>query len=655
GLFEEIWLPLDEDKYSDNTLREKKPFIYEGNEHSPMPPAYDLLDKDGTPWIELPLLVDEEPIGLISIDNKHSQKPLVEGDMQRLIPFAKSAAQAIKTARKHDSLRNRAQEAETLRETALTLTTSLDQHEIFERILTELQKVVPYDSAAVQLLKGNHLEIIGIHGFPNPSEIIGLSFSVEGNNPNRNVIDQQNYYIVPDVSVAYEHFLEEPLVQAGIRSWLGVPMLVGNKLIGMITLDKHEADFYTEEHARLALAFAAQAAIAIENARAYEAEQNARENVALLLDTINTVANARDLDEGLHAFAEKMVTGLGVTFCHIMLLDDNKQNLLIKAAYPIHRLESTNLKWMPGVGMVIDLLQVGIMQHILDLPKPEVFRKGEVVGGLDVIRHIQETVRLEETLESALVISLRTGQKIFGFCTLGEVRSQNRSPFTKDKIALANSMAAQAAVLIDRMRTHETIQRRALEAGQRIITYQPFRENLKHIIDELRDELNYDVVILYPYDFNQDDFDNPVISGEVRTRHAIRPVKKGAIVLERIRKGPDSHFSSAATNAPLLPDPFTRGENIRASGFLRIKAENQIVGLLFIHKRSNHQFSKDEQKIIQGYAERVKKEIQRTSILQSIVDSLHQAMSFDVIMLYQYDATKNKLSRPFTSGVLTKQ
>ncbi|HIP96344.1 MAG TPA: hybrid sensor histidine kinase/response regulator, partial [Anaerolineae bacterium] len=58
----------------------------------------------------------------------------------------------------------------------------------------------------------------------------------------------------------------------------------GDHLIGMITLDKREPGFYTEEHARLALAFAAQAAIAIENARLYAELQARMREMQTILD-----------------------------------------------------------------------------------------------------------------------------------------------------------------------------------------------------------------------------------------------------------------------------------------------------------------------------------------------------------------------------------
>ena len=48
---------------------------------------------------------------------------------------------------------------------------------------------------------------------------------------------------------------------------MAVPLLVGDRLIGMLTLDSFEPDFYTAEHARTAEAFAAFAATAIDKAR----------------------------------------------------------------------------------------------------------------------------------------------------------------------------------------------------------------------------------------------------------------------------------------------------------------------------------------------------------------------------------------------------
>ena len=54
-------------------------------------------------------------------------------------------------------------------------------------------------------------------------------------------------------------------------------MLMGDRVIGVLSVDKFDADFYTDELAELATAFATQAAMAIENARLLETERTARE------------------------------------------------------------------------------------------------------------------------------------------------------------------------------------------------------------------------------------------------------------------------------------------------------------------------------------------------------------------------------------------
>jgi signal transduction histidine kinase len=146
--------------------------------------------------------------------------------------------------------------------------------EVFELILTELQGVVPYDSASVQQLHEDYLEIIGGRGFPNLDDLLGVRFDLHASdNPNRVVVQTRGPLILDDAPQAYAGFHRDPHARAKTRSWLGTPLLFGDRVIGMIALDKREREFYTQEHAQLAQAFAAQAAIAIENARLFESER----------------------------------------------------------------------------------------------------------------------------------------------------------------------------------------------------------------------------------------------------------------------------------------------------------------------------------------------------------------------------------------------
>ena len=69
---------------------------------------------------------------------------------------------------------------------------------------------------------------------------------------------------------------------ASFHSWMGVPMVAGEKVFGLINLENRKPNFYTEEHAALAQTFANQAGIAIEKAQLYQAALRAAERRAVL-------------------------------------------------------------------------------------------------------------------------------------------------------------------------------------------------------------------------------------------------------------------------------------------------------------------------------------------------------------------------------------
>ncbi|MDY7041777.1 MAG: GAF domain-containing protein, partial [Chloroflexota bacterium] len=234
-------------------------------------------------WIGVPLLVRDEMIGALMMDSTQPSFYTQE-DAELIQALANQAAVAIENARLFEAEARRRQEAETLRLAAQALSATLDLQQVFELILTQLRQAVPYDSASVQLLKGDRLEIIGGLGFPNLDELLGVSFPLDGDNPNREVMITRVPHIISDAQTIYAGFRKKPHAQARIRSWLGVPLLFGDRLTGMIALDKQEPGFYTAEHAHLALAFATQAAIAIENAQLHEKLRTRMRELQTILD-----------------------------------------------------------------------------------------------------------------------------------------------------------------------------------------------------------------------------------------------------------------------------------------------------------------------------------------------------------------------------------
>lgn len=220
--------------------------------------------------LAVPVFVGDKAIGVLNVESAELDA-FSEEDEAFYTAIASQLGVVLENARLYREEQRRRQEAETLYRAVQALTTTLDLHEVLDRILTELQQVVPYDSASVQLLEEGVLKIIGGRGFPNLDELLGISFDPQReDNPNGRVLDSRQPVILEDAPAEYENFRRPPHSLAKIRAWMGVPLLFGDNVIGMIALDKREPGFYTAEHARLAVAYAAQAAIAIENARLYQ-------------------------------------------------------------------------------------------------------------------------------------------------------------------------------------------------------------------------------------------------------------------------------------------------------------------------------------------------------------------------------------------------
>jgi len=161
--------------------------------------------------------------------------------------------------------------AETLLKVASTINMTLDQTRVLTVILEQLAIVMNYDNASIMLLDGEMLNSVARRSIHVP-ESQSLSVPVQKLRHIQEVIEAQRAVVITDT-------YDDPrwMRRAGseqIRCWLGIPLMVQNHIIGLLNLSNGVPDYYTERHVQVATAFAAHAAIAIENARLFTQAQN---------------------------------------------------------------------------------------------------------------------------------------------------------------------------------------------------------------------------------------------------------------------------------------------------------------------------------------------------------------------------------------------
>jgi diguanylate cyclase (GGDEF)-like protein len=180
----------------------------------------------------------------------------------------------------------RAQEAQALRMAGAIVASTLEVAKTVELVLDQALNVVPYDTATVQLLREDALEVIGGTGWDDLNAIRGLRIPYPGENPHTGAIRQSKPVSIPDLRTEYPRFSN--ISGQEIRSWLGVPLVVHGETIGLLVFDSATPDFFTQKHLRLAAAFGDHVAVALFNARLYE---QARE--LAMTDSLTGIATRR--------------------------------------------------------------------------------------------------------------------------------------------------------------------------------------------------------------------------------------------------------------------------------------------------------------------------------------------------------------------------
>ena len=163
----------------------------------------------------------------------------------------------------------RANEAETLRMAAHAVASELDLSRTIRVVLDQASTVVPYDTAAVELLREDGLEIVDGIGWLRPEDVKGARIPVPGDNPHTEAIQQQRPVLLRNAGERYSAFFSSGHA-TGTRSWMGLPLVVHGSVLGLLALKSRTAGFFTADHLRLATTFADHVAVAISNAQLHE-------------------------------------------------------------------------------------------------------------------------------------------------------------------------------------------------------------------------------------------------------------------------------------------------------------------------------------------------------------------------------------------------
>ncbi len=467
---------------------------------------------------------------------------------------------------------------------------------LLEQILQILGTLVSYDTAAIHLATGERLYTQAAVG--RAVHTVGQSnFQLSSDFVWQTIEKTRDLYMCRDVQQASW----KPL--AGfeyVRSFIAIPLAVQNQLIGILTIDHPEPDYFDGEDATVLRLFANHSAIAIQHARLLAESQRHIQDLEILQTTglISIVeTDARTIArETLKILQE----AFGYDLVSMYRVGENALHLLAQYNYP-----SATVRYVIP-------LSTGVMATCVRQRSPILIK--------DVAQH-PEFIAAAPNIHSELCVPIFVQEKVYGVIN---IESQQPGKLGDNDLRLLTILAGKLGVTFQNLQLYDEINQRltalsTLHASSLdIASGMEEDELLNSFIERLLSLTQAQTAAIFLYDtFN----DALMTSGILPPTPLLslgtpQPKDKGILGQVFTQSTPVYVADYALYPAKDRTWPQDRFE-IGAAGVLPLLIKGEIIGVLAVLQARNHEFSPEEKQIHSIFANQIATAIENRRLFQA--------------------------------------
>src|SRR5215813_5865115 len=339
-----------------------------------------------------------------------------------------------------------------LLEVADVVNTTLDLDTTLRRVAELVRKVIDYEIFGILLLNEKTQELYFRFSVGHSREVAERMRIKVGEGVTGVAAQRAEAILVNDV-------LNDPTYISAlpnVRSEIAVPLIIKNRVIGVIDIESPQPNHFTEEHKRLLTLIASRMAIGIENARLYTRTTRQAKSLLLLNEIARELTSILNLDQLLKRIGELLSRLIDYQMFSILLVDATGQKL--EHRFSLRFNENVHLKHEIALGL-------GVVGHAATT------RQAVLVP--DVSKD-SRYIELNPETKSELAVPLIYKDKVIGVLDLEHTR---RGFFTEDHKRTVTTLAAQVAIAIENARLYEEIarQERRLERDLNLARELQFR------------------------------------------------------------------------------------------------------------------------------------------------------------------------------------
>ncbi len=410
-------------------------------------PVYvpDLGEREPGEWqptdaLIVPLTGSKGHIGYLSLDDPVSRRRPEPEDIAALEVFANQAAIGIENAMLYENVISRMREISAMYDVSRGLVSTLDPEEMLEDVLSALQQSAGYDNCAFLLLDPVTDDLVVRAAVGYMEDIKGMRIQVGREGITGWVAENKQPLVVPDVTQDARYIQKD----SQTRSEIAVPMMVGNRLIGVLDAQSSQSDAFGERDLRILSAVAAQTAVAIENSRLYEETRRRATQLEATSEVGRRIASILGLDELLTEVVELVHETFNYDHVHVFLIDPDTQEAVYRAG------NGSVGRAIREEGLRLKVGQEGMIGHAASTRQPLI--ANDVTKDPYYVPH-----PLLADTRSECTVPLVIGDRVIGVL---DVQSHELDAFGDDDLFLLQTFGDQLAVAIENARLFEESERR---------------------------------------------------------------------------------------------------------------------------------------------------------------------------------------------------
>ncbi|WHH57889.1 GAF domain-containing protein [Petroclostridium sp. X23] len=201
----------------------------------------------------------------------------------------------------------------TLLDVSNLVSSTLELRLLLEAILDRLKTILDYKGAKIFALEGEILKVVAHRSFLTEDQEKKYSAHYKHIPLGKQLIVDKQPIVISDVQSDTQSAIEfrENITGllgdalAYIRSWIGIPLIIKDRVIGLLTIDHNISGYYLPKHLEIGMTFANQAAIEFENARLYNETLKQADELKTMLAVQQAITSRLELDAVMKLIADE--------------------------------------------------------------------------------------------------------------------------------------------------------------------------------------------------------------------------------------------------------------------------------------------------------------------------------------------------------------